>query len=118
MYMPRFIVSGKEYERLRGKPTVDIPPLEIRLKQKEEYLKYSEKFAANAGGRTVPPEALIPTDDLSEKEKEMYETYLSLITRSPEEAQEAIAAELRRVEEAQRNLQNQNRTPTTGAVNE
>ena len=58
--MKRFIVSGKEYARLAGKPTVDIPPPEIQLQQKEAYLEYSKGFAANAGGTTVPPEALIP----------------------------------------------------------
>lgn len=117
MYMKQFIVSGKEYERLRGKPTVDIPPPEIQLEQKKAYLEQAQAFAAQSGAK-VPPEALISTEDLTEKEKELYETYRAILERRPEEVQEAIAAELQRVEEAQRNLQSRRQAPSTGAVNE
>ena len=116
IYMKRFIVSGKKYEELRGKPTVDIPPPEIQLQQKDEYLQYAEEMAAKAGGTTVPKEALIPLDDLSPREREAYETYISVLERSPEEIQEAIAAQRRRVQEDRQNLLNRNR-PTTGAPN-
>jgi hypothetical protein len=90
-YYKNFVVMGKRYNELAGRPRdFKIPPKEERLKQVNDYFDMMEKRMEETQPLNVPQEALLDPEQLDGKEREVYETYLQTLNRTPEEVREAI----------------------------
>ena len=107
-YMPKFIVSGREYDRRRGRPSVVVPSRAEQIESAVSYLDYAKTFAENGAKMQPPPEALIDASKLDPEQRAVYERYMSLFGRSPEDILEAI-------ESSQTSLQEELETELTGS---
>jgi hypothetical protein len=108
-YMKKFIVSGREYDRRRGRPSVVVPSRAEQIVSGQNYLEdYAKKFAERSANVQPPPEALIDASKLDPQQRAVYERYMSLFGRSPQDILEAI-------ETTQTSLQEELETELTGS---
>lgn len=84
VYMRKFIQQGKEYDRLRGKKSFEIPSREEQVQSGLEYLEYAKQFAERSGATAPPPEALIDPSELTPEQREAHERYREMFGRTPE----------------------------------
>ena len=96
-FLPKFIKGGREYERLRGRKTVEIPSREEQLESGKEYLEYAREFAANRAP-SPPAEALIDASELTEDQREAHKRYTEMFKRSSDDVLETIETQRQAIE--------------------
>jgi hypothetical protein len=93
VYKPA-VVMGRKYNELAGRPRdMKIPPRAEQFKQANDYLDMMDQRVENSAPVEIPPETIVDPDTLTPKQREMYETYLKAVKRTPEEIRAAIEAQ-------------------------
>ncbi len=90
VYKPS-VVMGWKYNELAGRPReIPVPPRAEQYEQALNYLDLMEQRIQDAAPVDVPKEVMVDTNQLSEDQKELYDTYMQAIKRTPEEIKTAI----------------------------
>jgi len=99
VYMPTFIRQGREYDRLRGQPSFEIPTKKEQAESGLEYLEYARQFAENAAASTAPKEALIDASELTPEQREAHERYTQMFQRDPQDVLQNIETQRQTLEQ-------------------
>jgi len=99
VYMKKFIVSNKEYERRSEHRTAVVPPRSKQLESKIAYFDYAKEFVKKGANMQPPREALIDASQLDPEQRAAYERYMSVYGRSEEEILESIERQQRELQQ-------------------
>lgn len=95
-------VMGEKYNKAAGRPReMKLPPREEQYEQANNYLDLMEQRLDSNGGAEVPQEAIVDPQSLTQKQRELYDTYLRTIKRTPEEIRAAIEEQREKIRERQ-----------------
>ena len=95
-------VMGEKYNQLAGRPReMIVPSRKEQIQQGLDYLDLMEERIDNSAPIEVPQEAMVDPETLTPKQRELYETYLSMVKRTPEEIKAAIEEQREKLRQRQ-----------------
>jgi len=95
-------VMGEKYNLLAGRPReMVVPPREEQIQQAIDYFDLVEERIENSAPVEIPPEAMIDPETLTPKQREIYETFLRSVKRTPEEIKAEIEAQKEKLRQRQ-----------------
>ncbi len=101
VYKPS-VVMGRKYNELAGRPRdMVVPSRQEQIQQGLDYLDLMEERIENSAPVEVPQEAIVDPETLTPKQRELYETYLNMVKRTPEEIKAAIEEQREKLRQRQ-----------------